>query len=1411
MGELTSTVRAEHVRKNNASRAAKAEDQKLRRGPTKLPAAADGDHTGVPLNWAEASPHKDDRVFQIVDKKVAAGAEGARVETGTDAPARPRLERVQLGIDVDFTRQQLHGRAALFFKASYPVDLIDSVGQFSDRLDVLELRVNLRCCTIRSVRLNGIPVNNRYTSPLDDIDVLRSAADRIYPPPTLEELEMMVARQARLAAHGELQVLASWKTLLASKQTLAKTDETGRVETQQVTKATTGSNSAPGTGETDSRGVIENASETAQVVIRPSIHEHERDDAQVAQTKPQERVASSIELCLEVEYSTCPDSPAVHFITSQDGDVSSLHASEGEKPDTLLRHDRWDTKQMPLPVHVDHVYVESHSGLASCWMPCLNPPNAALATSAVRCPFELEIVVPTGMIAIASGELKNSVLEQHTAPGNPSRTRFVFQNPEGVLASEIAFAAGSFRVLPDRVRPQSVTYFCLPGFVRQLVNTVDFLPAAMDFLEHYFGVPCPCPSAKFVFVDGALTHLPHTYAGGGLIILSSMLLFSDRVVDDVFSSHQRMVVALAAFWMRRLLRPMHTADSWLFLGVEEYVGALCLRKLFGNTWFRLYLRDTMKSVVESPGYLRWSSAEQPAAEMHEQSRRFAMLMISAIDRRAERKLEQTQLTAGSGVSRKHHPNRLDIGEGIRTVLHGLMLAPPKNRAIGLKPFLRLLERRAGVELLAFVRQYVSSNSLPIFQCGYHYDAKEHKIEIAVKQSVHRRNSGSAAEPTAFRGTLRFSIRESEEHYNVDLEITDSVHVFDVYCRTRKVGLGARGRAATSGADPAQTVAERITVSHDPILWIRVDPDMEWVRGVFWRQNERAWVRQLAGERDVLSQLECCDALYMHASATGVRGLAEHALLNEQVHYRVRSAAALSIARWGGSETRFLGLEILLDFYANRYFADERDLLVGADPVETEPPTTDQHARVAPGLQTLKAVPRLPDQDVSRQPSPGRSWSQRLPKPLDFGRNLAEYFLQRSVLRALGSIRVAQSGDGASRTPTDVFAMLDHVLRFHNNEANVFEDAYFLPDALLAFASTACTNEGLHTTEVYRCVHRFLNRDRLFPSHQNALTAGCIEAWAELVSEQHHQQQQLAEPGQVPEWTRIQSEFESFVWSFLLGPVVHATDKLSEPAVQAQLNEYLAHVWWLHRPFKAAVDGIVRTAGDRPEVVAALLTIARALPQPLYPSLVLQGMAKYATRTAKLATLLRSGDDAAARAVRETLHLYGWSRHPVTRQVIAEFFRAMWGSGEPAPLLTNDEYRRRLKRHSLAVPLGRVAPTSLTAQPTLENAAKPLVQSDRLEAPLIIRVQTAAAKEPLTVESNASSTGIVTAGTTPSANAGDEGTADSATRVAATEPVLVLRLPPIVDSNESHSSTAFDNEDQVYMNYVRSCFFGEKPH
>jgi hypothetical protein len=151
-------------------------------------------------------------------------------------------------------------------------------------------------------------------------------------------------------------------------------------------------------------------------------------------------------------------------------------------------------------------------------------------------------------------------------------------------------------------------------------------------------------------------------------------------------------------------------------------------------------------------------------------------------------------------------------------------------------------------------------------------------------------------------------------------------------------------------------------------------------------------------------------------------------------------------------------------------------------------------------------------------------------------------------------------------------------------------------------------------------------------------------------------------------------------------------------------------------------------------------------------------------------LLRSEHEMAAVAVRQVLRLFARYRHPVARQAAVEFFRTMWGFGEPAPLLTRDEYGRRLKMRSLGMhPHDAVAASRASLMPP-----------ERFEAPLIIRVPAVTSREATDeAPANSDRAGQRYHGSAVTADAGSVPAGSGAP-----EPVVVVRLPPMETSGAS---------------------------
>ena len=75
-------------------------------------------------------------------------------------------------------------------------------------------------------------------------------------------------------------------------------------------------------------------------------------------------------------------------------------------------------------------------------------------------------------------------------------------------------------------------------------------------------------------------------------------------------------------------------------------------------------------------------------------------------------------------------------------------------------------------------------------------------------------------------------------------------------------------------------------SDSPVLWIRVDPDMQLIRSVEILQPDFQWQYQLRHERDVTAQTEAVRALERFPTVQTRKALTD-IIENETCYYKVR--------------------------------------------------------------------------------------------------------------------------------------------------------------------------------------------------------------------------------------------------------------------------------------------------------------------------------------------------------------------------------------------------------------------------------------------------------------------------------------------------------------------------------------------
>ena len=80
-----------------------------------------------------------------------------------------------------------------------------------------------------------------------------------------------------------------------------------------------------------------------------------------------------------------------------------------------------------------------------------------------------------------------------------------------------------------------------------------------------------------------------------------------------------------------------------------------------------------------------------------------------------------------------------------------------------------------------------------------------------------------------------------------------------------------------------------------VLWIRVDPDMEYIRQVKVKQEQNNWLFQLLLEKDIIGQIEAIRQLYK-MDTQFVYEIVQSVSTNEKIFYKVRKIALKYLQR-----------------------------------------------------------------------------------------------------------------------------------------------------------------------------------------------------------------------------------------------------------------------------------------------------------------------------------------------------------------------------------------------------------------------------------------------------------------------------------------------------------------------------------
>ncbi|KAH8975592.1 hypothetical protein BDL97_01G166800 [Sphagnum fallax] len=344
--------------------------------------------------------------------------------------------------------------------------------------------------------------------------------------------------------------------------------------------------------------------------------------------------------------------------------------------------------------------------------------------------------------------------------------------------------------------------------------------------------------------------------------------------------------------------------------------------------------------------------------------------------------------------------------------------------------------------------------------GFVYSKRRNMVELAVRRvstAVSRPVAGLAKIEGAAAGKLRaadmgwpgmMSIRLHEldgmyDHPSLPMA-GDALQLLELQCHSKLAGRRIqRPKKGTTKADAVEDNVESTPAPslESPLLWLRADPELEYLAELNLLQPEQMWIYQLEKDRDVVGQSQAIAALRAHSRTSfAIVNALNNCLTDTKVFCRVRMEAAAALASTATEATSWAGLQHLIKYYKSCRF----------------------------------------DPDIG------------LPRSNDF-HDFAEYFVLEAIPTAVADVR---GSDGTS--PPEAVDFILTILKHNDNSGNAYSDVFWLASVIESVSSLEFGQQNLQTLlRILKQIDRFLQYDRLMPSYNGVVSISCIHTLKKL--------------------------------------------------------------------------------------------------------------------------------------------------------------------------------------------------------------------------------------------------------------------------------------------------------------------------
>ncbi|XP_048328953.2 transcription initiation factor TFIID subunit 2 [Ziziphus jujuba] len=706
----------------------------------------------------------------------------------------------------------------------------------------------------------------------------------------------------------------------------------------------------------------------------------------------------------------------------------------------LVRVDYW-VEKAESGIHFDSnvLHTDNQIRRARCWFPCIDD-------TLQRCCYDLEFTVAQNLTAVSTGSLLYQVLSKD----DPPRKTYVYRLDVPVSARWISLAVGPFEILPDH-QFSVISHMCLPSHFSKLRNTVDFFHSAYSFYKDYLSVNFPFGSYKQVFVEPEMA-VSSLCLGASMSIFSSQILFDEKIIDQTIDTRIKLAYALARQWFGAYITPEAPNDEWLLEGLAGFMTDLFIKKYLGNNEarYRRYKANCAVCKADNSGATSLSSS----ASCRELYGTQCIGLYSKIRSwKSVAVLQMLEKQMGPESFRKI----------LQTIVSRAQDKTRSLRSLSTKEFRHLANKVGNLErpfLKEFFPRWVELCGCPALRMGFSYNKRKNMVELAVLRGCTAMPDSSApvinCKPESenrdsdigWPGMMSIRVYELDGTFDHPVlpMAGETCQLVEIQChsklaarRFQKPKKGLKPDGSDDNGDVP--VIDMRSSMESPLLWMRADPEMEYLAEIHFNQPVQMWINQLEKDKDVVAQAQAIAMLEAlpQLSFSAVNAL-NNFLIDSKAFWRVRIEAAFALANTASEETDWAGLLHLVKFYKSRRF----DANIG------------------------------------------------LPKPNDF-HDFSEYFVLEAIPHAIAMVRA-----GDKKSPREAVEFVLQLLKYNDNNGNPYSDVFWLAALIQSVGELEFGQQSiLFLSSLLKRIDRLLQFDRLMPSYNGILTISCIRTLAQI--------------------------------------------------------------------------------------------------------------------------------------------------------------------------------------------------------------------------------------------------------------------------------------------------------------------------